>query len=81
MTNKQMVLEVLVNHNCLTTRSISSFIFLKHDISLTPAQVSGALRNYMRRGLAANSPDGSGHMRYWLTDEGKQEAIKELNTE
>lgn len=77
MTNKELVVNVLNTYGAMTSRQIAIQINNKHGISITPAQVAGALRPLAAKGMTANSKDSHGKSVYWLTDYGKQELFKE----
>lgn len=77
MTNKELVVNVLNTYGAMTSRQIAVQINNKHGISITPAQVAGALRPLAAKGMTANSKDAHGKSVYWLTDYGKQELFKE----
>ena len=76
MTNKKMVVEVLNDYGAMTSTQIAVQVNRRFDVVLTPAQVAGALRPLVAKSLAANSKDEHNKTRYWLTDFGKQEALK-----
>ena len=77
MSNKELVVNVLSTYGAMTSRQIAVQINIKHDVTLSAAQVSGALRPLTAKGMAANSKDAYGKTVYWLTDYGKQELLKE----
>lgn len=68
ITNRDMVANVLDTYGAMTSRQIAIQINLKYNVVLTPAQVAGALRPMITKGLAANSKDERNQTRYWLTD-------------
>jgi hypothetical protein len=65
MTNQEMIAEILNEYGAMTSRQISVQLNVKKGVSLTPAQVAGALRPMVAKGTAANSKDGGGQTRYW----------------
>jgi len=67
-TNKEMIIEVLAEYGAMTSRQIAVQINNKMGVSLTPAQVAGALRPLVASGRAANSKDGRGQTRYWVVN-------------
>jgi DNA-binding PadR family transcriptional regulator len=77
MENKEMVIEVLNDYGAMTSRQIAVQINLRHNVVLSPAQVAGALRPLVAKGIAANSKDSHNKTVYWITDFGKQELLKE----
>ena len=64
-TNKEMVVEILNEYGAMTSRQIAVQINNKMGVSLTPAQVAGALRPLIAQGKAANSKDAYGKTVYW----------------
>ena len=75
MTNKEMVVKVLNTYGAMTSRQIAVQINNKMGVVLTPAQVAGAMRPLVAKGIAANSKDSHNKTVYWITDFGK-EALK-----
>ena len=75
MTNKEMIVDVLNTYGAMTSRQIAVQLNNKKGVVLSPAQVAGALRPLVAKGLAANSKDSYGKTVYWITDYGK-EALK-----
>jgi hypothetical protein len=73
VTNKEMVAEILSTYGAMTSKQIAVQLNIKKGVVLTPAQVAGALRPLVAQGKAANSKDGKGGTRYWLTDFGKNQ--------
>lgn len=65
-SNKEMVIEMLSTYGAMTSRQISVQLYNKKGISLTPAQVAGALRPLVAQGKAANSKDSYGKTVYWV---------------
>lgn len=68
MTNKEMIIEVLKKHSCLTSFEIKGFIYRTYNVNLTPASISGTLRPVIAAGLAAASKNSDGKTVYWLTN-------------
>ena len=77
MSNKELVVKALNTYGAMTSRQISVQINNKFNVSLTPAQVAGALRPLAAKGFTANSKDAYGKSVYWLTDYGKEQLLKE----
>ena len=72
MTNKEMVIGVLKDHDCLTGFQIKGFVYRKYNAVITPQTATGVLRPLIAEGLATRSPGPDGKMVYWLTDYGKE---------
>lgn len=66
MSNKEVVIEVLKKYGCSSSRQIAILALRDYDVHMTPAQVSGALRPMIAKGLAANSKDDKNTTIYWL---------------
>ena len=74
MTNKEMVISVLMDLGCQTGFQIKGSVYRKFGVSISPQTASGVMRPLIDKGLAAKSPDPlSGKMVYWLTDFGKEQ--------
>jgi hypothetical protein len=65
MTNKEMVSEILGKYGAMTSKQIAVQLNVKMGVTLTPAQVAGALRPMITKGEVASSKDDRGAMRYW----------------
>ena len=67
MTNKDVVLQVLSTHSCLTAMEVRQFAKRLYDYDITPQAVAGAMRPLIAAGLAASGvrPD-NGQTVYWL---------------
>ena len=65
-TNKELVVEVLSNYGAMTSKQIAVQVFNKMGVSLTPAQVAGALRPLAAKGEVASSRDERNQTRYWM---------------
>lgn len=76
-TNKDMIVDVLNDYGAMTSAQTAVQVNLRFGITLTSAQVAGALRPLVAKGHAANSKDSHNKTVYWLTDFGK-EAIKNV---
>lgn len=68
MENKEVVVRVLKDYGCSTSKEIAVLALRDYDVSMSPASAAGALRPLVAAGLAANSKDGYGKVKYWLTD-------------
>lgn len=70
MTNKDVVLQVLSTHSCLTAMEVRQFAKRLCDYNITPQAVAGAMRPLIAAGLAASGvrPD-NGKTVYWLMGE------------
>lgn len=68
MTNKEAVIRVLKDYGCSTSKEIAVLALRDYQVSMTPASAAGAIRPLISAGLAANSKDASGRIKYWLTD-------------
>lgn len=70
MTNKDVVLQVLSVHSCLTAMEVQQFAKRLCDYDITPQAVAGAMRPLIAAGLAASGvrPD-NGKTVYWLMGE------------
>lgn len=65
-TNKEMITEVLTTYGAMTSKQIAVQLYNKMGVSLTPAQVAGALRPLITKGEVANSKDERNQIRYWM---------------
>lgn len=63
---KEVIIEILKQHNCLTAKEIANFAIRQHDQRITPAQVTGVLRSHGMRAQVATSMDATGATVYWL---------------
>ena len=72
MTTKEMVISVLMDHDCLTGFQMKGFVYRKFGENITPQSATGILRPLIAKGYATGSPGADGKMVYWLTDIGKQ---------
>lgn len=70
MTNKDVILQVLSAHSCLTAMEVRQFAKRLCNYDITPQAVAGAMRPLIAAGLAAsgNRPD-NGKTVYWLNKE------------
>ena len=77
MTNKIMVAKALSEYGAMNSKQIANVIYRKQGVTLTPAQVAGALRPLAAKGMTANSKDAYGKSVYWMTEYGKEQLAKE----
>ena len=77
MTNKNMVATALNTYGAMTSKQIANVIYRKQGVTLTPAQVAGALRPLAAKGMTATSKDAYGKSVYWMTEYGKEQLAKE----
>lgn len=68
MTNKEMVSEILGKYGAMTSKQIAVQLNVKMGITLTPAQVAGALRPMIAKGEVASSKDERNQTRYWRVE-------------
>lgn len=70
MTNKDVILQVLSAHSCLTAMEVRQFAKRLCNYNITPQAVAGAMRPLIAAGLAASGvrPD-NGKTVYWLMGE------------
>lgn len=70
-TNEGIVLRVMKNHDCQSSKSISMDAKRLFDYEISPASVSGVLRKLVAAGIVANSRNEYGTTIYWLVDDSK----------
>ena len=63
---KEVIVEILKAHSCLTAKEIANFAIRKHNERMTPAQVTGVLRPMRAKAQVATSVDANGSTVYWL---------------
>lgn len=67
MTNKDVILQVLSAHSCLTAMEVRQFAKRLCNYDITPQAVAGAMRPLIAAGLAASDKHPStGKTVYWL---------------
>lgn len=68
MTNKDVILQVLSAHSCLTAMEMRQFAKRLYNYDITPQAVAGVMRPLITAGLAASGirPD-NGKTVYWLS--------------
>ena len=70
MTNKDVVIEVLNEHPCLTAMEVRQFAKRLFDYDITPQAVAGAMKPLIAAGLAASDKHPSnGKTVYWINKE------------
>lgn len=73
MTNREMIVEVLKQHSCLTGSEIKNFVYRKFGVNISPQTAAGVMRPLIAAGMAAKSQHPSSNkMVYWLTDYGEE---------
>lgn len=72
MDNKKVVVSVLKDYGCQSSKQIAVLCRRLYDYEISPAAVGGVLRALAAKGYAANSNCGAGKTVYWLTEEGKK---------
>lgn len=72
MTNKEMIVEVLMEHSCLTTQEIKGFVNRKHNVIISNQSIAGTMKPIVAAGLAEKgiSPANNKTV-YWLTKAGE----------
>ena len=68
MTKIEMIVAVLTEHSCLTSKEIANFIWRKYEERLTPQSVAGAIRDLYNKGRASKGTNLKGNTVYWLND-------------
>ena len=63
---KEVIVEILKQHNCLTAKEIANFAIRQHNQCITPAQVTGTLRPMAAKAQVATSANANGSTVYWL---------------
>ena len=73
MTNKEMIIDILKDHSCLTAQEIKGFVNRKYNVIISNQSISGALRPVIAAGHAEKgiSPYNNKSV-YWLTSFGKE---------
>ena len=70
MTNKDVVINVLNEHPCLTAMEVRQFAKRLCDYDITPQAVAGAMKPLIAAGLAASDKHPSnGKTVYWINKE------------
>lgn len=72
MDTREMALEILKNHPCLTGYEIKGFIHREFNKDVSPQSITGLLRPLVSRGVIGKAPGPNGKMAYWITDFGKE---------
>lgn len=68
MTNLELVIKILENRSCLTSKSISTSAMRLYGVSITPSQVGGALRSLDKKGMIGVSKNEKNQNVYWLVE-------------
>lgn len=76
MTTKEMALEVLKQHSCLTGFEIKGFIHRWYNVDVSPQSISGLLRPLVSKGYIGKCAGPNGKMAYWISDYGKEKMFK-----
>lgn len=63
---REVIVEILKAHSCLTAKEIANFAIRKYNTRMTPAQVTGSLRPLRDKSQVATSIDATGSTVYWL---------------
>ena len=69
---KNVIIKVLMEYGCATALQIVGLANRKHNVIMTPSQVSAALRPMIAKAEAASGKDAKGTTAYWLTDTFKE---------
>ena len=75
-TNEGIVLMVMKNPDCQSSKSISMDAKRLFDYTISPASVSGVLRKLVAAGVVANSRNEFGTTIYWLVDDSKSVRVE-----
>lgn len=69
MTNKELVVNVLKEHSCLTAQEIKGFVLRSTGTSISPQAIAGIMRPMIAAGQAEKgiSPHNNKTV-YWLTN-------------
>ena len=79
MTNQNKIVNILNTYGAMNSKQCANLINREYGGTITPAQVAGAIRPMVGKGIIANSKDAYGKGIYWLTDFGK-ETCKQWNS-
>lgn len=69
MTNQDVVISILSECGCKTTKEISAMAIRKFNCEMTPHSIGGILRKLINNGKAACSNCGYGATVYWLINQ------------
>ena len=73
MTNKEIVINVLKEHPCLTSAQVHNYALRMFNTDITPQTASSIMRNYSLKGFLGESRHPiNGKKVYWLTDSTKE---------
>ena len=77
MTNKEIVMNILSEHPCLTGVQIHDYAYQKFGQSISPQAVAGVLRPLTNRGqIAVSRHPYSNRNVYYFTEKGKEDVAK-----
>ena len=72
MTNKELIINVLKEHSCLTANEIKGFILRQEGPNLSPQSIAGIMRPIIAAGHATKGVSPSNNKTvYWLTRQGE----------
>ena len=80
MTNKEIVMNILNEHPCLTGVQIHDYAYRKFKVTISPQAIAGVLRPLAAKGFVAQSkhPENNRNV-YWFTDLGKEKLANEFS--
>lgn len=64
--NHELIIKVLKERSCLTSKEICKFAKQIYDVDLTPSCVTGLLRTLYNKNYLEKSKNEHGTMVYWL---------------
>ena len=74
---KNMAVEILKAHSCLTANELKGFIFRTFGENLSPNSISGNMRALVSAGWVGKSQSpNNGKTVYWLTEYGEEHFVK-----
>ena len=76
MTQNEMVIDILSNHSCLTSKEIANFVWRKYEEHITPAFAASVVRKLYNQGLASKGTNMKNMTVYWLKDVGVTRAVQ-----
>lgn len=79
--NQHIIVEVMLQHDCQTAKSIACDAYRIFGYEITPASVSGVLRVMAGKGLVGLSKDGFGKTFFWLDEAYKAKLLGDRNNE
>ena len=78
MTQNEMILEILTNHSCLTSKEIANFVWRKYGESITPQYAASVVRKLYNQGLAGKGTNANHMTVYWLNGTGVTRQVNKL---